>query len=236
MVLECDAKLDAHKKIIALNFKTYAQSAGAAGLRLLQACDSVAKSNPAISIIACPQQQDLSLAASTLKSAKVFAQHSDAARQGAFTGWVSPASLKASGVEGTLLNHSERRVGEAKVAEALEACRQARISAIVCAEDVEESLKFAKLSPWAVAYEPPELIGSGISVSSAKPEIVRQFISRMCKEAPSVIPIIGAGVSTEGDVAKSVELGASGVLLASAFVKSSDPKGLLEKMVASIEG
>jgi thiazole synthase ThiGH ThiG subunit len=44
---------------------------------------------------------------------------------------------------------------------------------------------------------------------------------------------VGAGVSTPGDVKKSFELGAEGVLLASAFVKAPDPKKFAEDFAAA---
>ena len=40
----------------------------------------------------------------------------------------------------------------------------------------------------------------------------------------------GAGISTGDDVARAIELGAEGVLLASAYVKAKDPKLVLIDM------
>ena len=48
------------------------------------------------------------------------------------------------------------------------------------------------------------------------------------------MPIVGAGVSNETDVAKCAELGAQGVLLASAYVKAKDPKNLLAEMAEAL--
>ena len=223
-----------NKKVIALNFKTYAQSTGAAGAKLLEACELVASKHPNAEVIAAPQIQDISLSAILLKAASLFSQHSDSVKQGAFTGWIAPAGLKAAGCAGTILNHSEHRLDEQKVGETVAACKAAGVRSIVCAENVKEALLLAKLEPWAVAYEPPELIGSGVSVSSAKPEIVSEFVARLHAERPWVLPIVGAGVSNENDVAKCVELGAKGVLLASAFIKAPNPAELLEKMAGAL--
>jgi len=46
--------------------------------------------------------------------------------------------------------------------------------------------------------------------------------------------LCGAGVSNASDVKKAVELGAKGVLLASAYVKAKDPKALLLSMAEAI--
>jgi triosephosphate isomerase len=94
---------------------------------------------------------------------------------------------------------------------------------------------FAKsFQPWAVAFEPPELIGTGVSVSTAKPEVVQEFVSKMHRQAPKVLAIVGAGVSTPQDVAKCFDLGASGVLLASAFVKAADPKKFALSLIEQV--
>jgi triosephosphate isomerase len=42
--------------------------------------------------------------------------------------------------------------------------------------------------------------------------------------------LCGAGVSSKEDVKKALELGAQGVLLASAFVKAPDPKAFLSEL------
>ncbi|MCX6777030.1 MAG: triose-phosphate isomerase, partial [Candidatus Micrarchaeota archaeon] len=111
---------------------------------------------------------------------------------------------------------------------------KAGIETLLCADSVEEAKKIATLSPSYIAVEPPELIGSGISVSKAKPEIVSDAVSEV-KRINNIPVLCGAGVSTGVDVRKAVELGASGVLLASAFVKASNPKAVLLDMANSIK-
>jgi triosephosphate isomerase len=104
----------------------------------------------------------------------------------------------------------------------------------VCAKDVPEAVKLAQYNPTAIAVEPPELIGSGISVSSARPEIVSESVAAIKKVSPGTLALVGAGVSNANDVATSLKLGAEGVLLASAFVKAKDPEAWLRDVAKEL--
>jgi triosephosphate isomerase len=81
-----------------------------------------------------------------------------------------------------------------------------------------------------IAIEPPELIGSGIAVSKAQPELITRTITRIRNVNGTVKILCGAGVSYAEDVTAALTLGTDGVLVASSVVKSKDPKGLLQKM------
>ena len=74
-----------------------------------------------------------------------------------------------------------------------------------------------------VAIEPPELIGSGRAVSKEQPEVVTQSVKEIRRVNSEVKILCGAGVSTGDDVYASLKLGAQGVLVASALVKSNHP-------------
>ena len=100
--------------------------------------------------------------------------------------------------------------------------------------DAAESALLAKYEPAYIAVEPPELIGRGVSVSTAKPEMVSGAVEAVAKVNATPV-LCGAGVSNGKDVRKAVELGAAGVLLASAFVKSADPKKLLTEMAEAMQ-
>jgi len=220
------------KPLIVLNLKTYSESAGEKGLALCRIAEDVARST-GVSIIVAPQNVDLSRIAREVKI-PVFAQHIDSNGPGAFTGSITADAVKSAGCKGTLLNHAERKIPFEKMQLAIELARKAGIETLLCADSVEEAKKIATLSPSYIAVEPPELIGSGISVSKAKPEIVSDAVSEV-KRINNIPVLCGAGVSTGVDVKKAVELGASGVLLASAFVKASNPKAVLLDMANSIK-
>jgi triosephosphate isomerase len=85
-----------------------------------------------------------------------------------------------------------------------------------------------------VAIEPPELIGSGIPVSKAQPEIVKDSVSAVKKINPEVKVLCGAGISTGADVKAALGLGTEGVLLASGVVKAADPKEALLDLAGGI--
>ncbi len=220
-----------HKTIV-LNFKTYAESSGEYGLRLALAAQKVAQETGA-SIVIAPPIPELAVAAREVKI-PVFAQHADSNKAGAFTGSITLESLKAAGAKGAIINHSEKKSTPKDVKIVCERARELGLDTVVCAATVEEGAALAAFAPTAVAVEPPELIGSGISVSSAKPEIVSDAVKKIKAVDKNVLVLVGAGISNANDIAKAIELGADGVLLASAFVKAQDPEALLKTMAHAL--
>jgi triosephosphate isomerase len=101
-----------------------------------------------------------------------------------------------------------------------------------CAADIEEARALAALEPGFVAVEPPELIGGEVSVTSADPEIV-SGTAQAVRDVSEVVGILcGAGVKSGSDVSKAIDLGTSGVLLASGVTKSDDPTSSLKDLVS----
>ncbi len=218
--------------VIVLNLKAYKESTGAEGMKLCKIAESVAKGTD-VGIIVAPQTADLMAIAGEV-SIPVFAQAVDASDQGAFTGAVTLESIKSAGCMGTLINHSERRMKLFDINKLIEKAKALGLESLVCTATTAESRAVAALEPTYVAIEPPELIGSGISVSSAQPEIVENSVAEV-KKIADVSVLCGAGISNGRDVSKAIELGADGVLLASAFVKAKDPRAVLEDMVKGAE-
>jgi len=85
-----------------------------------------------------------------------------------------------------------------------------------------------------IAVEPPELIGGDISVTSADPTIVSNTVSLVNSVNPQVVTLCGAGVKNGQDVSTAIELGTSGVLLASGVTKAEDPLSVLRDLVSSL--
>lgn len=212
------------EKCLILNFKAYNESCGLHGEKLAHTAQKVALDLGA-KIIICPPLASAFLAREL--EIPVFAQHADAVEPGAKTGHITVESLAAAGLKGTLLNHSERRIPPAQVSWAVERARKIGFETCVCAKDAEEAKALAGFKPVALAVEPPELIGSGISVSTAKPEVVTESVKVIRAVSPRTLALVGAGVSNAHDAKKALELGADGVLLASAFVKAKDPEAWL---------
>ncbi|MCS7103780.1 MAG: triose-phosphate isomerase, partial [Candidatus Korarchaeum sp.] len=69
----------------------------------------------------------------------------------------------------------------------------------------------------------PELIGSGIPVSKAKPEVIQNSLKAVRSVNRGIPLLCGAGISSGDDVKAALELGSYGVLVASAVAKSPDP-------------
>jgi triosephosphate isomerase len=90
-------------------------------------------------------------------------------------------------------------------------------------------------SPDAVAIEPPELIGSGIPVSKAQPEIVRGAVGAVKGVNPKVRVLCGAGITDGEDVTAALELGAEGILVASGVVKAKDPASALMDLARAMQ-
>ncbi|MBI5225824.1 triose-phosphate isomerase [Candidatus Micrarchaeota archaeon] len=216
--------------LVIFNLKTYSESFQRNALQLLQACQDAKTEHQ---LILCPSHLDAGWVASERKKSKplLFAQHADANGFGAFTGSVPLESLKALGFEGTLLNHSERKLPHAQIKATVVAAQELGLKTVVCADSVEEAKKVSAFGPWAVAIEPPELIGSGVSVSNAQPDLVKAGVAAIKAVDRKVLAMVGAGVSTRNDFHLSIKLGADGVLLASAFAKSKHPDKWLEEFL-----
>jgi triosephosphate isomerase len=131
-------------------------------------------------------------------------------------------AIKEAGAIGTLVNHSERRLRLDEIRWIVEKARTLGLETIVCAATAEESAAVAMFKPSAVAVEPPELIGTGRAVSREKPEVITRSVELVRKVAPDVPVLCGAGVESGEDVKRALELGAQGVLVASAIVKARD--------------
>ncbi|VVB89073.1 Triosephosphate isomerase [uncultured archaeon] len=218
--------------LIVVNFKTYAESTGEKAVMIARYCEEVSRDH-GVGIVAVPQIPDIYRVASSVKI-PVFAQHIDGAGAGSFTGHITAECIRDSGASGTLLNHSERRLLLSDIDSALTAAKKAGLTTIVCTNNVAVTSAAAALSPDFVAIEPPELIGSGIPVSKADPEIVRASVAAVMKINPEVKILCGAGISRGEDVAAAVELGTSGVLLASGVIKAKDPRAALIDLVGKI--
>jgi triosephosphate isomerase len=215
--------------IIVLNFKTYRESTGEAALRLAEICEDVSR-DYSVKIAIAPQVADIHAIHEAVKI-PVYAQHVDGVGFGGFTGYVTAASIKAAGASGSLINHSERRLKLAEIEASLEACRSSALRTIICTNNVATTRAAAALEPNYVAVEPPELIGSGIPVSKADPDVVRESVDAVKDVAPTVGVLCGAGITHGEDLKAALDLGSEGVLLASGIIKAKNQRSALEDLV-----
>jgi triosephosphate isomerase len=218
--------------VVILNLKTYPQATGEKAVLLAQTCERVSNKYD-VPIIVAPQVPDLYRVAKAVEI-PVYSQHMDPGEPGRFTGHVLGETLVEAGCQGTLLNHSERRMILADLEEAVVKAGQLHLHTVVCTNNPAVSVAAASMKPTAVAVEPPELIGSGVSVSQAKPEVISGTVDLIRKVNKDVVILCGAGISNGDDVAAAIKLGSQGVLLASAVAKAAKPENFLVDLVSPL--
>lgn len=211
--------------MIIVNFKTYLESTGQRALTLAKQAEKAAKETGACIIVA-PQFADIAKIASTVEI-PVFAQHIDPIKPGNCTGHILFEAVKEAGAVGTLINHSERQLKLSEIDAIIALTREKGLISCVCANNPSVSAATAAMGPNIVSIEPPELIGTGIAVSKAKPEVVTNTVRLVHKVDPNMTILCGAGISQREDVAVALKLGTRGVLVASGIVKAKDPYTVL---------
>jgi len=207
--------------IIIVNFKTYLESTGKNAVSLARTAEKASKETGACIVVA-PQAVDIAKIAQAVEI-PVFAQHIDPIKPGSSTGHILADAVKEAGAVGTLINHSERQLRLIDIDATIALCREKGLTSCVCANNPLVSAAVAAMHPDITSMEPPELIGSGISVSKSKPEVISDTLNLVHKVDPQATILCGAGISTAEDVAIALKLGTRGVLVASGIVKAKDP-------------
>lgn len=213
--------------LILVNFKTYIEGTGEKALQLAGKAEKISRETD-VCIGLAPQYTDIAQLARKV-SLPIFSQHIDPIKPGSFTGHVLPEAVKEAGAIGTLINHSERRLKLAEVDSCIERAKELGMVSAVCTNNANVSVSAAAMKPEFIAIEPPELIGTGIPVSKAKPKIVTETVKLVTNVNSKVIILCGAGITKGDDMAAALKLGTKGVLVASGIVKAKEPhKVLLE--------
>ena len=215
------------KPLLVINTKAYLEGTGQRALMLARVCRRLSRKSMA-EIILSVQPSDIS---SVSRYTTTFAQHIDAVGPGSHTGHILSESVKAAGAKGTLINHSERKLSLTDIRERIDRARGLRLTTVCCVPRTGMVRDVAKMRPDYIAIEPPELIGTGIPVSKARPGVITRSVEIARKANPSVKVLCGAGISSREDIEKSLELGASGVLVASGIVKARDQEKALKGLL-----
>ncbi len=215
--------------VVVVNFKTYPQATGEKAVALAKTCEKVSNES-GVSVVVAPQIPDIHRIGLAV-GIPVFSQHLDPGDPGRYTGHVLGETLVEAGCSGTLINHSEKRMQLADIDDAIRKAETLGLYTIVCTNNPLVSVAAAALNPSAIAIEPPELIGTGISVTQARPEVISGSVDQIRVVNKEVTILCGAGISTGDDVVASIRLGAQGVLLASAVAKSDTPGDVLRGLV-----
>ncbi|HIE41500.1 MAG TPA: triose-phosphate isomerase [Candidatus Aenigmarchaeota archaeon] len=210
-----------------INFKTYAEATGINAIKLANLVAEL-REKLKVEIIVAPQFVDLvKISEITL----TVAQHIDPITYGAHTGSILPQAIKEAGAMGTLLNHSEKKMDLEKIKACIEFAKLLELKTICCAGNLKEVIEISKFGPDYIAFEDPELIGTGKSITQHKPEMIERFIEIVRDLNPNIITLCGAGISNSKDVEKAKELGIKGVLVSSAIVKAKNQREALLNLI-----
>ena len=218
------------EKLIVVNFKTYEAAHGINAENLAKIMDRLETDARIIAVVSA---FDLSSVVKIAPNLEVWTQHLDPIQFGSNTGWLHPNTAVERGAKATLINHAEHKVSIEHIAMLLDQVPE-NFTVCACAADIEEAKSLAALEPTFVAVEPPELIGGDISVTSSDPKIVSGTADAVRDISADVGILCGAGIKNGSDVSMALELGTSGVLLASGITKSSNPFDSLEELISKI--
>ncbi|MDQ1280027.1 MAG: triosephosphate isomerase [Thermoproteota archaeon] len=221
------------KPLVIVNFKTYAEGMGKNALNLAKIAEKVSDQSK-VYVGVAPQFTDIAQIAKEV-NIPVYAQHIDPITYGSNTGHILPEAIKEVGAIGTLINHSERRIPLKDIEASVKRIKEIGMISVVCADTPEATSKVAAFQPDIVAIEPPELIGTGIPVSKAKPEVVENTVELVRKVNKSVTILCGAGITKGEDVKAAIHLGTEGVLIASGIVRAKDQYAALLDIVESMK-
>lgn len=210
------------KPVVIINFKTFKQ--GKEVVKLAKKIEKVARKLK-VKVILGVQPTDIYEVAKAVNLG-VFSEHVDPFSPGRYTGFILPEAIKKDRGKGTFLNHSEHPLKFDTLRITIKRCKKIGIKTAVFVKSVKEAKKVATLKPNYLIYEPPELVGGKISVSKAKPNIIREFSKKIKRKF-----LVGAGIKNKKDVEKALELGASGIAISSAIVRAKNPEKNLSELI-----
>ena len=217
-------------QLVVVNFKTYESAHGVAAEELALIMGQIETDARMIAVVSA---FDLSAVVSVAPNLEIWTQHLDPINFGSNTGWLHPETAIQRGAKGTLINHAEHKVSIEHIAMLLDSVPEG-FTVCACAADIDEARALSALQPDYVAVEPPGLIGGEMSVTTADPEIVSGTARAIREISKDVGILCGAGIKNGQDVVKAIELGTSGVLLASGVTKVKDAKSALEDLVSKL--
>jgi triosephosphate isomerase len=240
------------KKFIAGNWKMFTDSISAE--LLAAAVVQGVGSEDRVTVAVCPPFPYLSRAFQTVKDTPVAlgAQNLYPAKEGAFTGEVSPAMLVDVGCKYVILGHSERRHGMGEsdtfINRKVHAALAAGLKAILCiGETLEErkaerthdvlgaqltgsltGIDAAALANITLAYEPVWAIGTGVNATPHQAQdahaYVRRRVGELCSAEAAQQVVIQYGGSVKPDNARVLmsQADVDGALVGGASLKAQD--------------
>jgi len=214
-----------------INCKNYEEISGDKIIKFVKTAEKVAKKYKIKIAIAPPQHLIGVVSNSTIP---ILAQHVDDSKVGSTTGFMIPELLKKSKVKGSLINHSEHRISSKEIQKIVSKLKELKMISIVCVKDVAEAKKYVKLNPDYIAIEPPELIGSGKSVSTERPELISKAVISVNNAKNKTKLLCGAGIISGNDVSKASDLGSKGILVASGIIKAKNWEKIISEFAKAL--
>lgn len=205
---------------------------GQDALALAQCADN-ASARYNVQIIFTPQYVDIPLIAKCTNHLLVFAQHIDSLPVGRGVGSVLPEAVKAAGAVGTLLNHAEKPLTMDEIEQTIHRANEAGLATLVCAGNLRDAKRIAKMKPNAVLVESPELIGVG-KRSESDQAAIQKTNQAVWKIDPDIRVLHGAGISNGQDVYAIIKLGAQATGSTSGIIKAADPFAMVDEMIRSV--
>jgi len=206
------------KPTIIINFKTYKQ--GKTAIKLAKEIRKVSEE-----IIIGVQASDIYEIVKTTKL-RVFSEHVDFYEPGRHTGYIIPEAVKKDGAKGSFLNHSEHKLKLEVLKKTVARCKKVGLKTAVFASSLKEAKKIKSLKPDYLIIEPPELVAGKISVSEARPDLIKKISKEL--KCPF---IVGAGIHSKKDLEIAMKLGASGIALSSAITTARNPSKKLRELL-----
>ncbi|MEK0341436.1 MAG: triose-phosphate isomerase [Nitrosopumilus sp.] len=214
-----------------INCKNYEEISGDKIIKFVKIAEKISKKYKVKIAIAPPQHL---IALVTNSSIPILAQHIDDSKVGSTTGFVIPELLKKSKVSGSLINHSEHRISSKEITKLVSKLKKLKMISVLCVKNISEARKYARLNPNYIAIEPPELIGSGKAVSKEKPGLIIKAADAVKSAKNNTKLLCGAGIVSGEDVAKAIELGSKGILVASGIIKAKDWNKVITEFAKSM--
>ncbi len=199
-------------------------------LRLARVADE-ASAKYDVRIILTPQPTDIYPLARETSHVLIFAQHMDPIPIGRGNGSILPEALKAAGAVGVILNHAEKPMTLADLAQAIKRADEVGLLSMVCADSIREAEAIAHLAPNIIVAEPTELIGTG---QTSDEEYVIATTSAIKRVNPEIQVLQAAGIKDGRDVYRTIRAGADATGTTSGIMKAEDPEAILHEMVAAV--
>ncbi|MGL9749127.1 triose-phosphate isomerase [Enterococcus sp. DIV0170] len=198
---------------------------------LAKHADVLAVKHPECSVLVTVPFTDIAAVKNATENIIVTAQHMDGIYPGRGIGHVLPESIYHAGARAVFLNHAERPMTVAALAQSIKRAKELGIQTIVCADSISEAKAVAVMGAEVILCEPTELIGTGKTSDSSYIEQTNQAI----KEIDDTILVMqAAGISKAEDVYRTIELGADGTGCTSGITNADSPAEMLTDMVEAL--